>query len=121
MTWTVFSHHVGHNETEDDAPGRGGYSKVLVPLDIERATEWWADEYGKDPHRYCTYPECPMEHVWEVEAFDNPHDVRAQCGEITLDEGGIGVPKTRLYKWGELNGRLDVRVVTAREVSDEPE
>lgn len=116
MTWTVFEHQTGLNETDDDAPGRGGYKYVLVPLDSERATEWWVDEYGADPHRYHSYPETEMRHIWSVEQYENPGDARAVCGEMVLDEGGIGVPKHRLYTWAELNGRLDVRVVTATDI-----
>lgn len=114
--WTVFERNTGHNETTDDAPGRGGYSHVLVPLDSERATEWWSEEYDNDPHRYSSYPETRDEHAWHVEQYDDPEDARAQCGEMTLDEGAVGVPKKRLYTWAELRGRLDVRIVTAEEL-----
>jgi hypothetical protein len=117
MTWTVFEHQVGRNETDDDAPGRGGYKYVLVPLDAESATAWWTKEYGEDPSRPPSYPEYGVDdHTWTAAQVDEPDDVRAQCGVVEVDGGGIGVPKTRLYTWNELRGRLDVRVVTAADI-----
>lgn len=118
MTWTVFEHNVGSNETDEDAPGRGGYSIVLVELAENNALDWWEDEYDRDPTRFCSWPEIQSEQVWTVEQRGDPDEARRACGEMELDEGGIGVPMTRLYTWGELRSRLDVRVVAADEVDD---
>lgn len=116
MTWTVFKHNHGDNETEDFAPGRGGYSTVLVEADSEAAMEWWAEEYGEDPHRYTSYPDA--DHVWSVEQYEDPEGARKQCGKLAMERGGVGSPMKRLYSWDELRGRLDVQVVEENEVRD---
>lgn len=116
MTWTVFEHNVGENETTDNAPGWGGYKYVLVPLGVERAVPWWEDTFGKDPTRLTRWPEYDTEDAWHVTEYQDPDRAREQCGQMTLDEGGIGVPKQRHYTWAELRGRLDVWVVTVDEV-----
>lgn len=120
MTWTVFEHQHGDNETTDDAPGRGGYKYVLVPVDAETAVEWWLDEYDADPTREVTPSprDDPawFERTWDVSDHVSPDTARGRCGELELKTGGIGSPMTRKYTWAELNGRLDVRVVTADEL-----
>lgn len=117
MTWTVFEHNAGENETTEDAPGRGGYKYVLVPLSKDPAIEWWLGEYGTDPCRKEYTDEwghrLDGERAWHCRERDMPEQVRSHCGEVEMDAGGIGVPRTRYYTWAELNGRIDVRVVTA--------
>lgn len=117
MTWTIFTDNHGQNETEDDAPGRGGYSTVLVPVDRDTAVDWWQEEYERDPTRMeMPYPESTVEEAWTVEEVDTSEAAREACGEMTLDKGGIGAPAKRLYTWDELHGRLDVRVVDEEEL-----
>ena len=118
MTYTVFEHNKGDNETDDLAPGRGGYSKVLVSLPPEEAVLWWEDRFGQEPDRIAMpYPESEPEEAWQVSEAFTEEEARKHCGELTMDEGGIGVPMTRYYTWDELRGRLDVWVVD--EVDDE--
>lgn len=111
MTYTVFQNNVGQNETLDDAPGRGGYSTIIVEKERDEAIEWWKDEFGKDPERYSRYPEYTNEKVWDISEYEDEDDVLPLCGEKVLPKGGIGVPMTRTYTWSELEGRLDVLVV----------
>lgn len=113
MVWTVLEHQYGDNETTDDAPGRGGYKYVLVPVGAVDAVEWWLDEYGRDPGRLAPHED---ENAWHISEHDSPKSARARCGELELNTGGIGSPMTRKYTWAELNGRLDCRVVTAEEL-----
>jgi hypothetical protein len=121
MTWTVFERNAGQNETTEDAPGRGGYKYVLVPLPSEEAIEWWEDEYDENPRRKCYMNKYgdriwDGEQAWHYREREDPDEVRSHCGEIEMEAGGIGVPMTRRYTWSELKGRLDVKVVTADEV-----
>lgn len=110
MTWTVFEHHVGRNETTDEAPGRGGYKYVLFDGPIEEALWWWTWHYSSDPQRRCSYPEHTGEPVWKIETMSE-EGARHVVGEKTVMEGGVGVEETEPYTWSELNGRLDVNVV----------
>jgi hypothetical protein len=117
MTVTLFHGSIGQNETTDDAPGRGGYSKVIVPLPKDEAIEWWENEYDDNPERIPRYPEYGADRqAWDVTEFEDDEDARKQCGEKTLQKGGIGSPMTEHYTWDELNGRLDVRVVSEDEL-----
>lgn len=116
MTYTVFTHQHGDNETDDIAPGRGGYTTVLVPAPPEEAVLWWEEKLGKDPTRTCSWPEYREETVWKISEALTEEEARKHCGEMTLDQGGIGVPSKRYYTWDELRGRLDVWVVEESEV-----
>lgn len=116
MTWTVFEHHHGTNETTEYAPGRGGYKYVLVPLGAEQAVPWWENTFGDDPTRLTQWPESDTEDAWHINEYQDPEAARRQCGQLTMDEGGIGVPRTRHYTWNELVGRIDVFVVTAEDL-----
>lgn len=116
MTWTVFEHNVGNNETTNHAPGRGGYSYVLVPLGVERAVPWWEDTFENDPTRLTRLPEYDTAEAWNTIEHQDPEMARNECGEKTLEAGGIGVPKTRYYTWPELRSRIDVKVVTAEDL-----
>lgn len=117
MTWTVFEHNHGENETDDLAPGRGGYKYVLVPTRLVEAVGWWEETFEKEPGRMeMPYPESAVEQAWVVEEYQRDERARAHCGELELDQGGIGSPMKRLYTWNELHGRLDVWVVDEDEV-----
>lgn len=113
MTYTVFKHQHGENETDDYAPGRGGYKYVLVPAPPEEAVVWWEDEFDTDPTEWRPgeYPEVEGGEAWSVSEALTDEKARAHCGEMELDQGGIGVPMKRYYTWDELKGRLDVWVV----------
>lgn len=112
MTYTVFEHNHGENETQDMAPGRGGYSKVLVPLPPEEAVLWWEEMFGQEPDRIAQpYVSSRAAEAWNISEELSREKARQHCGELTLDEGGIGVPMTRYYTWSELNGRLDIWAV----------
>lgn len=122
MTYTVLKHQHGKNETDDISPGRGGYSTVLVNEEPADAIAWWEDTFGKDPTEFRPgkYPEVEGGEAWTVEEALTEEEARKHCGEITLDQGGIGSPMTRHYSWEELRGRLDVWVVqSAEDVPDE--
>jgi hypothetical protein len=117
MTWTVFQHQAGPNATEDHAPGRGGYTYVLVPLRRSHAIDWFESTYGENPTRMVPWPEFgPDSQVWTDDEYDDPADARRACGQLELDQGGIGSPMMRDYTWAELYQRFDVKVVTADEV-----
>lgn len=120
MTWTVFQHQTGDNETTDDAPGRGGYSLVLVEADCGTAAEWWEQTYGKEPMRHAeTYePRHDGDVAWAGIEVEDEEDARAMCGEVVEAKGAIGIDSTRLYTWNELDGRLDTRVVRREELEN---
>jgi hypothetical protein len=121
MTWTVFEHQYGDNETDDDSPGRGGYKYVLFEGTIEVALWWWTWTYGEypergvmpDPHDDPAW----LEKAWSVEKMSKKAARRAP-GEKTLDKGGVGVPYTETFTWDELRGRLDVKVVEREDFED---
>lgn len=117
MTYTVFVHIAGDNETLDVAPGRGGYSIVIVDLPPEKAAVWWENEFGKDPDRTAvSHQEVHGDQAWEIHEAHTEDDAREYCGTKELQEGAIGVVKERLWTWNELEGRLDVGVYTGVEV-----
>jgi hypothetical protein len=123
MTWTVFEHQFGDNETVEDAPGRGGYKYVFVPMPAPQAVEWWRDEYDEDPKRE-VMPDphddaAWMEEAWTLSQYQDDEEARTACGEMELDQGGIGSPMRRAYTWSELRGRLDVRIVADDEEGEE--
>jgi hypothetical protein len=123
MTYTVFEYQGhGDNETDDLAPGRGGYKYVLVNEPPEEAVLWWEDTFGQDPTEWRPgeYPETDGGEAWDVSEALTEEQARAHCGELELEAGGIGVPMKRKYTWDELRGRLDVWVVqSAEDVPDE--
>lgn len=123
MTWTVFQHQAGHNETSEMAPGRGGYKYVMVPTDMESAINWWETTF--DGHPATERPVDQYEpgysswdNGWSGETFDSEREARLVAGQKMLEQGGIGSPMKEAYTWPELYGRLDVWVVTADEVND---
>lgn len=118
MTWTVFTHQHGENETRDDAPGRGGYSTVLIEADPLTADAWWEATYETEPDRHVTNPRYESGRAWDIETFEDPDRARAVCGHKTLREGAIGIPSTRPFTWNEIRSRLDVRVVRRDELED---
>lgn len=116
-TFTVLENNAGKNETLDIAPGRGGYSTVIIPMPPEEAVVWWEERFGKEPDRIeMPYPESEPREAWNISEALNEEQARKHCGEMTLDQGGIGSPMKRYYTWDELRGRLDVWVVGADEV-----
>ena len=117
MTYTVITHNHGDNETDDIAPGRGGYSNVLVPLPPEEAAVWWEEKFDQEADRMAMpYPESRVEEAWHVTEALTEEEARKHCGEMKLDAGGIGSPMKRYYTWDELRGRLDVWVVEENDI-----
>lgn len=116
MTWTIFEHNFGPNETD--------YKNVVVNAGRETAISWWEQHYDADPTRYDGWPDTDIRKAWDITEVADEEAVFAEFPDIELESGGIGSPKTRPTRMRDLhedNRTLVMQEPTLREEVDLPD
>lgn len=119
MTWTLFRHNIGPNETKEAQTRSGKFQYVAVQAEQQTAITWWEDEFDADPTRMDGWPETEFDEAWFITSFENEDGLLDHFPNIEVESGGIGVRRTRPRRMKDLRTNDKTLVVQQPEVESE--
>lgn len=104
MTWTVFRHNFGPNETHGSQTRSGQYAFVVVQTDEQTAIDWWEKRFDADPTRYDGWPDTTMEKAWNINEIEDEEALLDSLDDIEVESEAIGAVKSRPSRMQDIQG-----------------